>query len=72
MGAGGLDTPLFESWQFDDAAEMRAVEQLMLSAPAQAPAISSHQPTLKLKRTNSDRKLLIMLKEKIIIIFLKI
>lgn len=57
---GGLDTSLFESWQFDDAAEMRAVEQLMLSVPL-APS-TSHQPPVKIKRTNSDRKPLINLK----------
>jgi hypothetical protein len=57
----GLDTSLFESWDFDDAAEMRAVEQLMLSVPI-APA-ASREPTVNLKRTNSDRKPLFILSE---------
>ena len=54
----GLDTSLFGSWQFDDADEMRAVEQLMLSVP-QAPR--TQQPPVKLKRTSSDRKPLLHL-----------
>ncbi len=59
----GLDTSLFESWDFDDTAEMRAVEQLMLSVPI-APATASREPTANLKRTNSDRKPLFIFNEK--------
>lgn len=67
---GGVDTSGFESWHFDDTAEMRAVEQLMLLVPPAPSTSSSRQPTLKLKRTNSDRKPLFTLKAKLTMIIL--
>ena len=44
-----------DKWQFDDTAEMRAVEQLMLSAKVPQLTPTANAP-MNLKRTSSDRK----------------